>query len=1245
MSNRSRNTGLYSSDSSDSEQPSILRQIDLDMEMSNSRQSTLRRKGSALQTSVEVLRCKFGKTVDAQEKIRDIKPSKDWTPIFYSVYHQREAALSHFLRAGASPDDVTDIGQPPLCIAIASGYTEIAKILLDAGADVNAATKDGGETALHIAVKNGRVDLIELLIAYGPNLDLKTHETGETPLHYAASKSGSLAAVMTLLQHGASYNTLNANAQTPAEAALKTNNINGAVAIINAANSKRNQLTKEKEMLLKHVKKTQGRFSIGNDLIADIFAAACDPESNVLVEAIKRDDVLLVEMFLEKGSDPDRQTARGLRPIFVALEYAGVPVIKAILKRNPDLSVCNEKGLSVLQAALESPLVREKDTVQVVVEALLEEGADAKVTYRDGKTLLHRTVSSFNNLKIAQMLVDAGVEVNAQDTEGNTALHVATTHSKLCIDFLLKNKANPQQTNTNSLTPMLYATTHCRKVNEPVLDTLIRVSNLRKTNGHDQTPLHLAAANGLEKTVRFLLRARADATVVDKNKNTPLLLAVKNHQWSVAPIFTTSPSVNAWDKDGFSALHHVVSSPPKAPATWKDVAVATASFCERGVSRSIRDRSGATPLILAVKTLPEEGLPVIDALLVQKMGPKVNWNFADHEDHSKYDALFYAASMGKATFVDALLRNGATFTFEDWTPKTAKLGSSDEVNKQILKSFAQREWFRRTVVLREQAKTPEDKIAPFATVFPAGDLELMISMGLDVNDLPKSPLGKSLLWAVLRHISLQPPMAPEYLSEVLNLVLEAGADPNASSTKHVKRSSWPSAKEGFTEAQALTIHPLTFLLEECPGVDIEVIRLLLAREAKLNLASNFYKGRIPLHCAVKARRADVVEELLLEQGDVNCTDHIGRTPLFLAAESGDCEILDNLLSRGAKLDIVDNEKNTLLHAAAVGGSENVIASLVRAGVKLGQKNAKGLTPMACVRGGLEEKEKRKIADILKESVNLSPTKPETKIQKQGDTKEKKAKDDTSKNDAKERRAKEEALRQEQEKAAREAKAKQLAEEEAKARLQKEQEEKMRRLKEETEAKAKPQIQVQVQPQSQEEQQPTLVSELPSPPLKKQKSTSIFRKSTLFFSRHKSAALPADSDTAPKPKHATLLSLRISGPFKHRNSTSSMSTITQSPSTPHILESPDFFAKDFSASSPSSDKPNVAVSSTVIQKRLLSPRVDSGLGQRKSTGKEEILDLNLVNEKLTRNYKEQDGSSQGDNELSDWLKVSQMLDNI
>ncbi|CAA9966957.1 Ankyrin repeat domain containing protein [Pyrenophora teres f. maculata] len=1172
-----------------------IRRIDLDMESDSAKAAPmLKRKGSTLQTSVEVLKCRFGKPAGTPEERGAFKPSKQWTPIYYAVYHQREAALSHFLRTGGSPDDITGTGQPPLCIAFASGYVETAKFLLEAGADVNATIKNSGETALHLAVKNGRNDLVELIIPYGPNLDLKTYDTRETPLHYAASKSASLASAMTLIKHGASYDVLNVKGQTAAEAALKANNIQGAAAIINAARDKRDELVKEKEMLLKHVENTQGRFSIGNDLIADIFAAACDPESTVLVEAIKRNDAALVDMLLEKGSDPDQETTSGLRPIFVALDCASAPVVNALVKRGIDLSVLDNKQSTVLQAIFESRLAHEQET-SALFATLLEQGADADVRYPDGKTLLHHAVSpSFDNTKYAQLLIDSGIDVDAQDEDGNTALHLAT-HSKSRVDMLLKHKANPHQTNVEGLTPLLYASTFCNKENEPDLLSLVKVSDRRKTNANEQSALHLAAANGLEKTLRLLLRARPDISVVDKDKNTALLLAVKRHQWAIVPLLAIAPSINAWGTDGLIALHHIATSTPTEPETWADIAAATFPFCQRGVSRSMRDRSGATSLILAVKTLPEEGLPVVEALLVQKMERQASWNCVGHEDHQKREALYYAVTLGKPTFVEALLKNGATFTFEHWTSETAEMSPSAETNKQILKIFAQHEWQRRAALLRRLPTESDDGLFFFFTAFPIASLKQMISLGLDINALPKSPMGSSLLWAFLRHIPLQPPMSPDYLMEGLRTILAAGSDPNAEWARSSRRSSPPQSPNSSRIGLPLTLRPLSFLLEECPGIDIAAVRLILTQGADLSVASPFYAGRFPLHSAAKARRVNIVEELSLQRADMSCVDQSGRTPLFYAAEVGDWEIIDTLLRRGAKVDVQDSAKDTPLHLAAVGGSKRVVAILLREEAKASVKNAQGLTPLERVPEDLEEQEKEKIVSMLKDA------------------------------EEKEKREEEYQRRRQEQTAALEAEVKQ-AHEEALATEKRQQEE--QRKKEQAKAEA-----LLLEQHTQQHAAATEALQTP-PQLKNRKSYSLFRKSSLFFSKSTGTNTPTDNST--KMRKSSMLSLRITSTQEPNKP---IPANHPSPNTPALLlASPDFFTTDFSTKM--SQRSTAPVPTTL--KRLPTPRVDSGLdsGQAGLVGREKddktALDLAAVNEKLAN-------PRDSGHEFKDWLALTRMLD--
>jgi hypothetical protein len=72
----------------------------------------------------------------------------------------------------------------PLHSATAGGHTEIAELLIDNGADVNA-NEDYGWTPLHLAAKYGHREVAELLIAKAADMNAKKKD-GWTPLHLAA---------------------------------------------------------------------------------------------------------------------------------------------------------------------------------------------------------------------------------------------------------------------------------------------------------------------------------------------------------------------------------------------------------------------------------------------------------------------------------------------------------------------------------------------------------------------------------------------------------------------------------------------------------------------------------------------------------------------------------------------------------------------------------------------------------------------------------------------------------------------------------------------------------------------------------------------------------------------------------------------------------------------------------------------------------------------------------------------------
>jgi len=84
----------------------------------------------------------------------------------------------------------------PLHSAAAGQHVQIARMLLEAGAPVNAAQQDGF-TPLHAAAQNGQVDMVRLLLEHGADVNVVTRKH-ETPADLA--KAGGFSDILALLE-------------------------------------------------------------------------------------------------------------------------------------------------------------------------------------------------------------------------------------------------------------------------------------------------------------------------------------------------------------------------------------------------------------------------------------------------------------------------------------------------------------------------------------------------------------------------------------------------------------------------------------------------------------------------------------------------------------------------------------------------------------------------------------------------------------------------------------------------------------------------------------------------------------------------------------------------------------------------------------------------------------------------------------------------------------------------------------
>ena len=137
------------------------------------------------------------------------------TPISDAVRRGDADAVRVLLRDGADVNASAGDGMTALHWAADAGEVEIAKILIDAGANVHALTRLGDYTPLHLASRQGSALLIEALLAGGASPESNSTAGGSSALHFAAG-AGSVEAIRMLLEHGAEVNGREASrGQTP----------------------------------------------------------------------------------------------------------------------------------------------------------------------------------------------------------------------------------------------------------------------------------------------------------------------------------------------------------------------------------------------------------------------------------------------------------------------------------------------------------------------------------------------------------------------------------------------------------------------------------------------------------------------------------------------------------------------------------------------------------------------------------------------------------------------------------------------------------------------------------------------------------------------------------------------------------------------------------------------------------------------------------------------------------------------
>jgi uncharacterized protein len=115
-------------------------------------------------------------------------------------------------------DAFAEDGFTPLGLACYFGQNEVARYLVLKGADVNQPSNNGFNVyPIHSAAAGNYTDIVRMLIDNGAQVNVK-QQAGSTPLHSAA-QNGNLEMLILMLEHGAEVNTRMEGGKLPADVA------------------------------------------------------------------------------------------------------------------------------------------------------------------------------------------------------------------------------------------------------------------------------------------------------------------------------------------------------------------------------------------------------------------------------------------------------------------------------------------------------------------------------------------------------------------------------------------------------------------------------------------------------------------------------------------------------------------------------------------------------------------------------------------------------------------------------------------------------------------------------------------------------------------------------------------------------------------------------------------------------------------------------------------------------------------